>query len=52
MDAESAILDVLYSGSTAGNVTLPRPWFAVLAAWLALVVVLAANVAHYAQAFA
>lgn len=32
--------------------TLPRLWYVVLAAWLALVVVLAANVAHYAQAFA
>lgn len=25
-----------------------RPWYAVLAVWLALAVVLAANVAHYA----
>jgi hypothetical protein len=27
-----------------------RPWYAILGVWLALIVVLAANVAHYAQA--
>lgn len=29
---------------------MPRPWFAILAIWLALVVVLAVNVYHYAHA--
>lgn len=29
---------------------MPRPWFVILAVWLALTVVLVANIYHYAHA--